>query len=159
MNSQLLPALQSVTVEGTAYTAFPFLQEGDVYGASWVPEHHIPRFHREYVRRRVDRAAKAAGLGQIRVRWFGPPINGGDFRLPSAPFDGALFGGVAPDGQPMTIALNADIRGEAVDWVIAHEVGHVAQRLRPDAPPSGELAERDADRFTLTYMLGAGDGR
>lgn len=150
-------APRSVTVEGTAETAFPILEEGEVHGASWVLEHRIPLEHRHYVRRRVDRAAKAAGLGRLRVRWFGPPINGGDFRLPPAPYFGGLPGGVAPDGQPMTIALNADIRGEIVDYVIAHEIGHVAQRLRPTPP---EDLERDADRFALTHLHGElSDGR
>ena len=84
---------------------------GQVVFLSWVPEDRIPAGHRAFVRRHVDRAARLMGIvGHVRVRWFGPAVNGGDFTGPQdgpAP-DMALCSSPTVARHPM--ALNASQR-------------------------------------------------
>lgn len=129
----------------------PAASAGQMYFSSWVPDAKIPAGHRRTVRRTVDHAAARMGLGHVRIRYFGPAVNGGDF-WGIAPDADMVPAGVAPDDQPMTIGLNASLRGEAVSAVIAHELGHLAQRRRGHV--HGD-PERDADRYALA-VLGAG---
>jgi hypothetical protein len=147
-------------VEGTIRASdspAPSKAAGELVYMSWVPEDRIPETHRRYVRRHVDRAAKAAGLGPITIRWFGPPVSGihegpdgrlhqGDFAA-AAPYADAIPSAVAPDDQPMTIALNAGIRGASVPAILAHEVQHLVQR-RDGLPPD----ETDATRAGFEYL-------
>ena len=122
---------------------------------SWVPERRIPKPHRAFVRRQLDRLARENGFSRIDLRWFGPPVRGGDFW-------GGDFWGVArgPDEVPAglalpwadrvdgklpagyverpTIALHAGLRGPAmVLSALAHEVRHCVQ-LRDGSLPMEE---------------------
>lgn len=129
----------------------PSAARGEQVLMSWIDEDQIPAEHRAYVRRHVDRAARKLKLGHVHVRWFGPPINGGDF-WGIAPDADLLPAGVAPDDQPMTIALNAGLRGEAVAACIAHEVRHVAQDVARAMLSDIDQREVDADRFAIDYL-------
>lgn len=135
----------------------PAVAEGAAIMLSWVPEDRIPRGHRAYVRKHVDRAAAQLGLGRITVRWFGPAIAGGDF-YGVAPFADAMPLGVMTDGSgtakdmPMTIALNAGMRGPIVVAVVAHEVRHVAQHVMRTMLDGREAREADADDFAGQYV-------
>lgn len=120
---------------------------GVPFALSWMSDSAVPRQHRRSVQRRVDALAARLGLGSVKVRWFGPPVDGGDF-TGIAPDDDMLPLGMAPDDQPDTIALWATLDGPALEAVIAHELGHLANRRRPRAAD----AERGADAYALEVL-------
>lgn len=110
---------------------------------SWIPPDRIPPKQRAYVRRCTDRAARRAGLGRIRVRFFGPVRAGykPDFFGRGFP-PGTYPNGVTPGDQPMTIGILASLRGPVVEGAIAHEVGHVLRHQTvPAVVEDGILAE------------------
>lgn len=124
--------------------------EGEMFFCSWVPEDRIPLNHRRYVRRVVDRLAKENGFRNVRLRWFGPPINGGDFwGIARGPDEVPL--GLAPADQPMTIALAYDLRGDLIPYIVAHEIRHLVQR--PLYIPTTQEREVDADRYAAETVL------
>jgi hypothetical protein len=144
---------------------------GQVVLYRWIPEDRIPLAHRRFVHRHADRAARDLGIEKVRVRWFlpspetsaimlteGPDAKPADLWA-AAPEGSGFWGwaptadsvamGVCPDDMPMTIALNASLRGvEAVAAVVAHEVRHVAQQ----AGLTPEERETDADEYAADYM-------
>jgi hypothetical protein len=134
---------------GTITTAMEPSQDVEQVFLSWVADDQIPRPHRREVRRLVDKLGKRMGLGPVTIRYFGPEVDGGDF-WGIAPEAGVLPAGVAPDDQPMTIALNAGLRGGAVVAVVAHELGHLAQLA--DAPAD---IEADANRRAREVLMAA----
>jgi hypothetical protein len=137
-------------------------RKGDVVLLSWVDEAEIPEAHRAYVRRHTDRAARRLGLEPIAIRWFGAPTSTsrrhcddcppGDF-TGVAREDDTIPAGVTPYPTfPMTIALNAGLRGSAVKAVVAHEVRHVAQCEARRRLNDAHEREADADSFAAAYI-------
>lgn len=124
----------------------PSLGQGEIVFLSWVPEERIPPLHRKYVRRHVDRLARENGLPPVTIKWFGPPLNGGDF-WGVAPFAAAMPGGVAPSDMENTVAFHYALRGADVLLpVIAHEICHLVQRR--DGRPSDH---EEATRYGVEY--------
>jgi hypothetical protein len=162
--------LAGAKLSGTASVDMAPTEAGQVVYLSWVSEDRIPAEHRKFVRRHTDRAARLMGInGHVKIRWFGPAVNGGDF-TGVAPFADALPMGVMPadaaccpehDRQqaldfPMTIALLAGARGEMVAAIIAHEVRHLAQHILGEMLGSQAAREEDADHFALAYLASEG---
>jgi hypothetical protein len=141
-----LPAIASEAVRELVST-----DEGQDIRMSWIAADRIPREHRAFVKRHTDRAGALLGLGHVDVRWFGPSSGAPGF-WGRAPGPDMLPVGVCPDEYPMTIALNAGIRGERVAAVIAHEVRHLAQRALLERLSHPVEREADADRFATAYV-------
>lgn len=133
------------------------IRAGQILSLSWVPDQDVPLAHRSFVRRHVDRAAGILSLGPIRVRWFELARSGaGDFPF-VALRDDELPAGVTPHpGYPMTIALLASLRGEAVVGVAVHEVRHVWQNLLRERLAEETFLEDDAGAFAAEYVRRAG---
>lgn len=126
---------------------------------SWVPDSQVPRSHRTYVEAHVRRLTRRHKLGDVRVRYFGPPrrnpqpmevdgrvTNWGDFYVEARDVDHVTMG-VNPDAN--TIALYYGVRGELVPFLVAHEIRHLIGKR------SGEPAdEAEADRFASRYVRG-----
>ena len=126
---------------------------------SWVPDDEVPKAHRAIVAQHVRRLAKRHGLGELRVRFFGPPrpgpvheidgqlVDRGDFFW-RAPDEDVIALGFAPEDQPDTIGIHHGLRGDLVEYVVAHEVHHVMRRRAGREPD-----EDAANQFAGAYVL------
>lgn len=144
------------------YRAIEAAGQGYRVELQWIPPSRIPEDHRELVHGHAYQVAAALGLPVVHVRWFGPAVDRVDLSG-YAPEPDLIPGGVAPGDLPLTIGINAAVRGDVVGWIVAHEVRHVAQRLGPVRRSQPER-EADAERFADGYVgrIGAtarGDAR
>jgi hypothetical protein len=148
------PGSVELAIPGTQQANMaPSEARGELQYMSWVDDDDVPAAHRAFARRHVDRAARKLKLGHVRIRWFGPFVDDGrDSFWGVAPDADLIPAGVTPDNQPMTIALNAGLRGEAVAACIAHEVRHVAQDVALAMLSDIDQRESDADAFAIAYI-------
>lgn len=162
-----------ITLEGTIETdrllpsgvGVPVLYE-------WVPAGDVPAGHRRDVRRHVDRLAARNDLGLVRVRWFrvaqdqrcyftvdeGRIADIWAIEDADAPARDCFPGvsespdetsiGVTSPTMPNTIGIHADLRGDLVALVVAHEIRHLVQ----DRGDVQHDREADAERYALTYL-------
>lgn len=124
---------------------------------SWVPDDEVPKAHRAFVNAHARRLAKRHGLGDVRVRYFGPPrrnpqpmevddrvTNYGDFYVEARDVHNVTMA-LTPDDN--TIALYHGVWGELVPFLVAHEIRHLMAR-RAGEP----VDEAEADRFASRYV-------
>lgn len=141
--------------------AFPDAREGERVRFSWVRDELVPRDHRRHVDHHVRRIARRHKLGEVRVRYFGPPTRNalphegergwiwdGDFYM-TARGSGRAFLGVTPEDADDTIGLWHGLRGEMTAFIVAHELRHLMARRRGET-----VTDAECDRFAQRYVLG-----
>jgi hypothetical protein len=123
---------------------------GEIEFFAWIRDGDIPRDRRRAVRALVNRAAGELGLGRLAIRWFAPPRRDRhpDFWAPVRQ-DDELFLGLAPPDHPLTVAFNAELRGDALVGVVAHEVRHVWQAA---VGMPTEQRHADTDRYMAAFV-------
>lgn len=119
--------------------------DDQVVAYSFIPETRIPPEHVRFVRRHLKRLCREAGLGPVRLRWYGPAVGTPDFWLRITGPD-ILVGGMSGRAG---IAILAGLRGDALINAIAHEVQHLTQTAdmtlrerETDAEHAGHAYER-----------------
>lgn len=143
----------SVSVSGTYGGLEPPDAAGVVVGCRFVPASRVPKGHRAFVQRHVDRAVKLLRIPPIEVRWFRHAGKGKtDFTTVNTRPD-EILGGICFSHVPGVIYLNADVRGEAVVSTLAHECRHSVQLRLLNYLGEHRNREADADAFAREYVL------